>query len=91
MHVHGSPHRATLIWLFLLAATAVAWSLGEGGARGPAVFAMLFSFALVKGALILLDYMALRHAPLLWRTLTLGWLVAVIALIALAYWRGMTP
>lgn len=88
---HGTPQRATLIWLFLLAATALAWALGEGGAAGPAVFALLFGLALVKGALILLDYMALRHAPVLWRALTLGWLIAVIALIALAYWRGLTP
>ncbi|AUN95115.1 cytochrome C oxidase subunit IV family protein [Pseudazoarcus pumilus] len=91
MTAHATPQRATLIWLFLLAATAVAWWLGETGAAGPAIFAMLFGFALVKGALILLDYMALRHAPLLWRALTLGWLIAVIALIALAYWRGLTP
>ncbi len=86
---HGSPKRALAVWLFLIAATLLAWLLGERGAHGPWVVAVLFGAAFVKGNLILLEYMALRHAPIFWRALTIGWLSAVCGAIALAYWKGM--
>jgi hypothetical protein len=34
--------------------------------------------------------MALRHAPLTWRVLVHGWLLLVLGLLALAYWKGLT-
>ena len=88
---HGTPARATVIWLVLIAATAFAWMVGERGAAGPAIAALLFVVAFAKGALVILDYMALRRAPLLWPVLTLGWMAAVCALIGLAYWKGLVP
>jgi hypothetical protein len=88
---HGTPARATVIWLLLLAATALAWSVGERGAAGPAIAGLLFVVAFAKGALVILDYMALRRAPLLWPVLTLGWMAAVCVLIGLAYWKGLAP
>lgn len=88
---HGSAIRAVTIWVVLLAATGVTWMVGERGEAGPWVVALVLSLACIKGALIVLDYMALRHAPLLWRALLLGWLIAVCALIGLAYWKGLAP
>lgn len=86
---HGTPRRAFAIWVFLIAATGLAWAVAERGMGGPAIMALLFGLAFVKGALVILDYMAIRHAPVLWRALTLGWLAIVCILIGLAYWKGM--
>jgi caa(3)-type oxidase subunit IV len=78
------------VWLVMLAATLTTWALGEGGASGTwSVLAML-ALACVKGVLVILDFMELRHAPLLWRILLLGWLSLVTALIVLFYWIGST-
>lgn len=86
---HGTPLRATVIWVVLIAATIVTWSVGENGGSGPAVVGLLFSIAFGKGALIILDYMALRRAPLMWPLLALGWMTLVCALIGIAYWKGL--
>ncbi len=87
--VHGTPTRATVLWAVLIAATLLTWAMGEGGLGGPLTLAILASISLLKGGAILLDFMALRHAPLLWRALTLGWMLLVWALIGIAYWKGL--
>ncbi|MBD5802339.1 hypothetical protein AZOA_17670 [Azoarcus sp. Aa7] len=86
---HGTPLRATVIWVVLIAATIVTWSMGENGSSGPAVVGLLFAIAFGKGAMIILDYMALRRAPLMWPLLALGWMTLVCALIGIAYWKGL--
>lgn len=86
---HGTPRRAAIIWAILIAATMLTWTIGEGGRAGPAVAGLLFAIAFVKGALIILDYMALRRAPLMWPMLALGWMTLVCSLIGLAYWKGL--
>lgn len=82
------PHRRTnVIWLALLAATALTTWLGErAGAQGLGTGAAVVVMALSagKGCLIVLDYMELRHAPALWRRLLLGWLAAVVLLVLAA-------
>lgn len=87
--MHGSAARATLLWLVLVAATLLTWAVGERGSAGPHVAALLAVVSCVKGGMVILDFMALRHAPPMWRALTLGWLVLTWALIGLAYWNGM--
>lgn len=86
---HGTPKRALLIWLFMIAATAFAWLVGDHGMGGPLVVALLLTLAFIKSALVILDFMAVRHAPKLWRVVMLGWLTAVCLLIGLAYWKGL--
>lgn len=86
---HGTPVRATAIWLFLVGVTVFGWLAAEQGAAGPAIAALLFSAAFAKGTFVILDFMALRRAPLLWPLVTLGWLALVCALIGLAYWKGI--
>ena len=86
--VHGSPRRATVLWLLLIAATLVTLALGASAFAGRATIALLAVLSFWKGSVIILDFMALRHAPLLWRALTLGWMILVWALIAIAYWKG---
>ena len=86
------PGRLDLIWLALLAATALSWWLGASGwlARaGLAGVALLFALAWVKALAVLLDFMELRHAPPAWRRGLVGALTALLALIVLAYWLAL--
>lgn len=90
MNLLSNPaHRA---WIILLVATAITYWLGESGTAGSAgstaVFAML-GLALIKGRLVIYDFMELRHAPLMWKILLLGWLGFVLGMIVLAYWMGI--
>ncbi len=80
------------IWALLLAATAVTYWLGESGLAeraGMAPVLAMFALAFIKGFLVILDFMGLRHAPRLWQLLLVGWLVFVTSMIVLAYWIGL--
>lgn len=87
--IRSASRRSTVLWILLLAATVFTWAVGEGGSGGAAIAALLLGVAALKGAAVILDFMALARAPLLWQLITLGWLVLVCALIGLAYWKGM--
>lgn len=80
------------LWLLLLIATGFTYWLGESGQLTHAsmvpVF-LIFGFSFFKGAAVIMDFMALRHAPVLWRNMLLGWLVFVTSMILLAYWIGL--
>lgn len=89
-HTHGTPARSTVLWLLLLAATVLTWVVGERGSSGPLIVTLLAVLSFAKGSVVILDFMALRRAPLMWRVLTLGWMGLIWALIGLAYWNGMT-
>jgi hypothetical protein len=82
----NSAHRA---WLVLLIATGITWWLGEMGAAGTGAILAMLAIALVKGRLVILDFMELRGAPLFWRILLEGWLILVSSLILLAYWISL--
>ncbi len=85
------PSRVDLMALVLVLATGLSWWLGEGAAltqghlgQAATLAVLVLALAVLKGALIALDYMELRHAPALWRRAVLGWLAVVIALVLLA-------
>ncbi|MBP7606719.1 MAG: cytochrome C oxidase subunit IV family protein [Giesbergeria sp.] len=88
----GSGRALTLAWLVLLAITATTWGLGGGhlqtasGSMVPVL--VLCALTFVKGLLVSLEFLELRHAPALWRWLVCGWLSVVLLLIALAFWVG---
>lgn len=79
-------HRA---WGVLMIATGITWWLGETGAAGTAAIVAMLLIAFVKGRLVILDFMELRHAPLMWRLLLEGWMLLVSGLILLAYWMSL--
>jgi len=79
-------HRA---WLALIVATSITWYLGEVGAAGTLSIVAMLAIAFFKGRLVVLDFMELRGAPLLWRLLLEGWLILVSSLILLAYWISL--
>lgn len=80
--------RTDILWLLLVAATGLTWRLGDSGGHGLAVVALVFGLAVLKGALVILDFMELRHAPALWRYVVLGWLLTVAAAILFIYSIG---
>lgn len=87
MNILKNPaHRA---WLILLIATLITWYLGEVGAAGTAAIVAMLVIAFIKGRLVVLDFMELRDAPLMWRMLLEGWLILVSSLILLAYWMSL--
>ena len=78
----------TRVWLILLAVTGVTYWIGEGGLADQSSMVpvlVIFGLAFVKGLLVCLDFLELRHAPTLWRWVVIGWLIAVLSLIVLAY------
>ena len=85
-----SNRTLTLAWLVLLAITATTYWLGGGrvqAATGSMVpVLVLCALTFVKGLLVSLEFLELRHAPALWRWLVCGWLTLVLLLIALAFW-----
>ncbi len=80
---------ANRAWLVLIVATAITWYLGEVGAAGTTSIVAMLVIAFVKGRLVILDFMELRSAPLMWRLLLEGWLLLVSGLILLAYWMSL--
>jgi len=72
-------------WLVLLVATGATWWLGEVGAAGTGPILAMLAIAFIKGRLVILDFMELRGAPLMWRLLLEGWLILVGGLVLLAY------
>lgn len=76
---------ASVVWLVLVSATAVSWSLGvdhsfADGGRTEASVAIL-AIAFVKVRFIGLYFMELRHAPQVLRGLFEAYCVVVCALV----------
>ena len=76
--------RLNLAWLQLLclAIATLAASLLLPGRW--LVDAVVLALAAVKGRVIVLDYLGLRHSPALWRGLLTAWLTGLVALAGLA-------
>lgn len=80
---------ANRAWLVLLVATGATWWLGDVGAAGTGAILAMLAIAIIKGRLVILDFMELRDAPLMWRLLLEGWMILVGGLILLAYWISL--
>jgi hypothetical protein len=72
-------------WLLLIGATAVALWVREDGLAGLTIGALTLAIAYTKGRLVVLDFMELRRAPLLWRCLLEGWLLLISGLLVTLY------
>jgi len=83
----GLPVRLTVIWLLLLAATALSWGLGIGAlvhatrVAGTAIVVVAF----FKIRLIMLEFMEIRHAPLFMRIGCEAWVLAICGGIVFLY------
>lgn len=80
-----------VVWVALVVATALTFAAGEWyalgalDAPGRALIAGVLLLAVFKGALVILEFMELRHAPALWRRVVIGWLLLVVSGILIAY------
>ena len=72
-------------WLGLVLLSVGSVQLGNAGGGLLLAMAILLA-ALGKAWLIADGFMHLRHAPLLWRGLLLGWPLVVGALVLLTLW-----
>ena len=89
--LHAASNRTlNVAWLVLLAITVTTWWMGgwrteaATGSMVPVLVVCALTF--VKGLLVSLEFLELRHAPALWRWLVCSWLAVVLLLIALAFW-----
>lgn len=80
---------ANRAWLVILVATGATWWLGDVGAAGTGAILAMLAIVIIKGRLVIMDFMELRGAPLMWRLLLEGWISLVGALILLAYWISL--
>jgi heme/copper-type cytochrome/quinol oxidase subunit 4 len=78
---------ATLVWVLLVLATGVSWWSARGGAisSGEAT-AIVMLVAAVKARSVILHFMDLKHAPLVWRCLFEGWVALCTVVILGGYW-----
>jgi len=76
---------STLAWLLLLALTAFSAGIADTRLAGAAVLVPVLLATLLKGHIVIDAFMGLRRAPLLWRGVVIGWLLAVVGLVAFAF------
>jgi hypothetical protein len=79
---------ATILWLLLLALTALttqASALAESRLLAGAVVPLVLLATLVKGRVVIDHFMALQQVSGAWRWAVLGWLLLVIGLIGYAF------
>ena len=88
-----NTRQLNVVWIVLMLATLATFAIGEIGERigiaGPLAMAALLAISIVKGRLVMLDFMGLRGVKFFWRGLMIGWLLLVSALIAIAYWIAL--
>ena len=73
------------LWLVMLLLTLTTYAIGKLGYSGVAVVSFLLITAATKAIFIIRDFMELRGVSLLWRVIMYGWLLVVIAGIAITY------
>lgn len=75
--------RTTAIWFLLVAATLLSWEMGHGvgfqDLRHAGVAILIIAF--IKVRFVVLEFMEVRHAPIVLRVLTEAWSVVVCALL----------
>jgi hypothetical protein len=81
--------RITLVWLGLVLATCLSWETGSdlafaGDIRSLGGVVLVIAF--IKVRYVMLEFMELRHAPLVMRLFAEGWCVLVCAAVITFYW-----
>ena len=73
------------IWLLMIALTLLSYAMGKIGFSGLASVLILLLTAVIKGTLIIRDFMELRGVSLLWRVMMYGWLWSTTLSIVIIY------
>ena len=77
--------RATATWLLLVAATVLSWAVGAEHGTGSMVAVAVLAIAAIKVRYVGLDFMELRHAPILLRAAFEGYCVGMWAILSALY------
>ncbi len=78
---------ATFVWVVLMTATcASTWWLKSGAATSMAATAAILVIAAVKVRLVMVHFMELKDAPLVWRLLFEAWAVIFPGAILVGFW-----
>jgi hypothetical protein len=85
--------RLTLTWFALVAVTLLSWWIGTRHGEAPFVPSAALSLGVlvisaVKVRVILREFMEVRHAPVLLRRVTDGWLALLFVAMIAAYLLG---
>ena len=82
--------RKTLILFVLAGATLLSWGMGHGAGFGDIRNAStsIIVLALIKIRYVILEFMELRHAPLLVRIVAEAWVAVVCLALVVLYWNG---
>ncbi len=73
------------IWLLMIVLTLSTYAMGLLEFEGIIIVLFLLLTAMIKGSLIIRDFMELQGVSLLWRVIMYGWLWTVCSAIAIAY------
>ncbi|RUT76963.1 hypothetical protein EHM94_18210 [Marinobacter sp. NP-6] len=76
-------------WLILMIATVASAAITQGVGGKLAVAATVLGIALIKGRLVALDFMELRHAPFKYRMIFEGWLIVTCLALLAGYAAGL--
>jgi cytochrome c oxidase subunit 4 len=80
---------AMVVWLVMVLLTVTTYLLGRLDLVGPTVVPVLLGTVAVKGQLLASHFMGLRTVRSPWRWVVTVWLFMIVALIGLAYWKGL--
>lgn len=81
-----SPARTNLVWLVLVLATcATTWWLSKDALTATVSTVLMILIGAYKVRLVLLEFMGLRTAPLPWRLVGEGWVLAVTCAVVTLY------
>ena len=72
----------------MLLLTLTTYMIARLGFSGPSVMMFLLLTAIIKGSIIIGDFMEVRGVSLLWRIMMYGWLWLVGLTIAVTYLMG---
>ena len=73
------------IWLLMVALTILSYAMGKFGFSGLISVLVLLLTAVIKGTLIIRDFMELRGVSLLWQVIMYGWLWGITLALILIY------
>ncbi len=73
------------LWVLMLVLTLTTYGVGKLGYSGLVVIFLLLATVIIKGVIIIREYMELRGVSFLWRAIMYGWLWVVTIAIAIAY------
>jgi cytochrome c oxidase subunit 4 len=78
-------HNVTALWLLMMVLTITTYMMGTLGYSGIKVVMFLLLTILIKGTIIIRDFMELRGVSLIWKIIMYGWLGVVTFGIAISF------